>query len=43
MSLEEKEIVHLFAYGTLQTEAVQLTVFGRSIQEQSRLTQRASR
>ncbi|MGH9935838.1 MAG: gamma-glutamylcyclotransferase family protein [Blastocatellia bacterium] len=31
MSLEEKETEHLFAYGTLQTESVQLATFGRRL------------
>ena len=31
MSLEEKETENLFAYGTLQTEAVQLATFGRRL------------
>src|SRR5207244_3523330 len=31
MSLEAKETEHLFAYGTLQTEAVQLPTFGRKL------------
>lgn len=34
MSLEEKETEHLFAYGTLQTEAVQLATFGRRLEGQ---------
>ncbi len=32
MSLEEKETVNLFAYGTLQSEAVQLATFGRRLE-----------
>ncbi len=32
MSLEEKETERLFAYGTLQTEAVQLATFGRRLE-----------
>src|SRR3954464_3897356 len=32
MSLEEKETEHLFAYGTLQTETVQLATFGRRLE-----------
>jgi hypothetical protein len=32
MSLEEKETENLFAYGTLQTEAVQLATFGRRLE-----------
>jgi Gamma-glutamyl cyclotransferase, AIG2-like len=32
MSLEEKETENLFSYGTLQTEAVQLATFGRSLE-----------
>jgi gamma-glutamylcyclotransferase (GGCT)/AIG2-like uncharacterized protein YtfP len=31
MKLEEKETEYLFAYGTLQTEAVQLATFGRRL------------
>src|ERR1043165_378237 len=31
MSLAEKETENLFSYGTLQTEAVQLATFGRSL------------
>ena len=31
MSLEETETEHLFSYGTLQTEAVQLATFGRKL------------
>ena len=31
MSLEETETEHLFAYGTLQNEAVQLATFGRRL------------
>src|SRR5438093_959245 len=31
MSLEEKGTENLFSYGTLQTEAVQLATFGRSL------------
>jgi len=34
MSLEEKETENLFAYGTLQIEAVQLATFGRSLEGQ---------
>ena len=32
MSLAEKASEHLFAYGTLQTEAVQLATFGRRLE-----------
>ena len=32
MSFEEQETEHLFAYGTLQTEAVQLATFGRRLE-----------
>lgn len=32
--MEEKETEHLFAYGTLQTEAVQLATFGRRLEGQ---------
>ena len=32
MSIEEKETEQLFAYGTLQTEAVQLATFGRRLE-----------
>ena len=32
MGLEEKETEHLFSYGTLQTEAVQLATFGRGLE-----------
>jgi gamma-glutamylcyclotransferase (GGCT)/AIG2-like uncharacterized protein YtfP len=31
MSLEEKETESLFSYGTLQTKAVQISTFGRSL------------
>lgn len=31
MGLEEEETENLFSYGTLQTEAVQLATFGRSL------------
>jgi gamma-glutamylcyclotransferase (GGCT)/AIG2-like uncharacterized protein YtfP len=34
MSLEEKATEHLFAYGTLQTETVQLSTFGRRLEGQ---------
>ena len=32
MSLEEEETEHLFSYGTLQEEAVQLATFGRRLE-----------
>ena len=32
MSFEEKHNEHLFAYGTLQTETVQLATFGRRLE-----------
>jgi len=32
MSLKEKEMEHLFSYGTLQDEAVQLNTFGRRLE-----------
>jgi gamma-glutamylcyclotransferase (GGCT)/AIG2-like uncharacterized protein YtfP len=32
MNLEENEPEHLFSYGTLQTEAVQLATFGRLLE-----------
>ena len=32
MSLEEQETENLFSYGTLQTEAVQLSTFGRRLE-----------
>ena len=32
MNLEEKETENLFSYGTLQTEAVQLSTFGRRLE-----------
>jgi hypothetical protein len=32
MRLEGKETEHLFSYGTLQTEAVQLATFGRRLE-----------
>jgi gamma-glutamylcyclotransferase (GGCT)/AIG2-like uncharacterized protein YtfP len=32
MSLDEKEMENLFAYGTLQTEGVQLDTFGRRLE-----------
>ncbi len=32
MSAEEKDTENLFSYGTLQTEATQLTAFGRTLE-----------
>src|SRR5688500_11277738 len=32
MSFEPEETQHLFAYGTLQTEAVQVAIFGRKLE-----------
>lgn len=37
MSLEEKETEHLFSYGTLQAEAVQLATFGRRLEGKSEI------
>lgn len=34
MSPEVKEVEHLFSYGTLQTESVQLATFGRKLEGQ---------